>query len=359
MSRIAIIVPGILGSTLWHCTGQERLILWDSDFSANYKRFVAYASLLRWDGRRAEAELLETIRLSSVLPIYKNMWRGTLEWLEATKELGYLTSVIKFPYDWRASLLDTARHLRDALQLCVPADLASEPARQSEIRLTFITHSMGGLVARIAVGLELLHPAWIDRIVHLGTPLRGSPTAFQTAFGSSSLPFLGDFIGLVKGKNQETYFDALREAYKTFPSLYQLFPRAEEPFLYYDPLSRSNPLNETVIESRYREDALKAHNALDAADASFRNYGTRIDVIYTETHLTRRTELEYEVAVVQPSPRYSILNVHAASASGDGTVPAYSACRSEGTVHRHPVINVDHQFMSNSPMVTPLLRGLF
>src|SRR5665213_1886156 len=358
MARVAVVVPGILGSTLTYSDGflvqQE---LWGKSFVTNYRHLIANASLLRWTGRPAEAAVLDYVLLSSKLPFLKRgVWLRTMAWLSASRQFGRSDGVITFPYDWRASLIDTAQRLARALQGRAQNALDVPPA-EDDARFVFIAHSMGGLVVRIAVGLKLLHPAWIDRIVHIGTPLRGSPAAFRTAFGRGDLPLLSELIELVRGKHQETFFNNLRSAFQTFPSIYQLFPREEDPFLYYSHLERSNPLREGVLGPEEIGYAREAHHALDRADEIFGKEQTRIYLIFSDTHLLRRAELEYEVDIDHYGARYRIVHVHAASASGDGTVPAYSARSSAGHISRYPMISLDHAFMCNAPEVVALLQG--
>lgn len=357
--RFAIIVPGILGSALTYATGERHDEIWSANFFANYQLLSSNPSVLEWTGKRAQATLIESASFSLLFPfITRSLWGETLQWLERARTFAP-KRVVRYGYDWRASLLETAEHFgRDLGALAGASLVAPRPAGAPPF--VFLTHSMGGLLVRIAAGLALLHPSWIDRIVHLGSPLLGSPVAFRTAYGRGGLPFLYELIAAVRGKSRFTYLENLRRSFETFPSLYQLFPPAEVPILYRGPLTpRTNPLDERVMSDTARAYALQAHAALREADRVFDASRTPVHLVYTNNLETARTELEYAVDTAGGAvQRYVVGGVYGSSAAGDGTVPDYSASASRGDVHRYPVAGVEHASLCNSPRVTALLGGI-
>src|SRR5215467_466953 len=61
-STRAVIVPGIMGSALTY-KGHE---IWGDNLFANIKRLTENPSVLKWDGRRADARLIHTIQISTI-----------------------------------------------------------------------------------------------------------------------------------------------------------------------------------------------------------------------------------------------------------------------------------------------------
>ena len=116
-------------------------------------------------------------------------------------------SVTVHDYDWRRSL--------DELAAALATRLRNDPAPG----IFLVAHSMGGLVARRAMQSPDL--ARVRRLVTLGTPHSGSFGAVQAIRGSypvvrrlAALDRLhdGDFLAA--------------QVFSTFPSLYQMLPRA-------------------------------------------------------------------------------------------------------------------------------------
>lgn len=110
-----------------------------------------------------------------------------------------------FDYDWRRDISETgavlARHL------------ATEPARD----LTVIGHSMGGLIARIA--LRSTSGPRIQRLVTLGTPHRGSYAPVLAVRGV--YPLVRRLAQIDDVHSAEAL---ARDVFSSFHSLYQMLP---------------------------------------------------------------------------------------------------------------------------------------
>lgn len=131
-------------------------------------------------------------------------------------------AVAAFPYDWRlsveynaAKLVEFAdRHLNRWIATLKGLVVASDgPLRRFDadsIRLCFVAHSMGGLVARRACQ-DLRLAGKVRRIVSLGTPYRGSAKTVSVLNAGSVAPFLDE--------------DAARRLAVTCPGVYDLLPR--------------------------------------------------------------------------------------------------------------------------------------
>jgi hypothetical protein len=108
-------------------------------------------------------------------------------------------------YDWRLGLEDLGRGLA--------ARLLEEPGP-----IAVVAHSMGGLVCRAALGLA--HCERLVRVILLGTPNAGSFAPVQALRGTYAVVRRLARIAPVSA-------EALaQEIFSTFPSLYQLLPRA-------------------------------------------------------------------------------------------------------------------------------------
>ncbi|HET6632886.1 MAG TPA: hypothetical protein VFG73_09300 [Rhodanobacteraceae bacterium] len=119
-------------------------------------------------------------------------------------------------YDWRKPLeLSAAR-------LCRFADEVQgrERAAGRDAALSFVTHSMGGLLLRSALGLRNPRQpfAGIDRVVFIAPPFRG-------AIGAPYALVVGEKDGLFG--TDEDY----RKLARTFPSVYQMTPSWREAAL--------------------------------------------------------------------------------------------------------------------------------
>ncbi len=80
--------------------------------------------------------------------------------------------VVAVPYDFRRSIVEAAERL-DAV---VGAHLRGTSEAERAGRVIVVAHSMGGLVARVWMGLLGRWP-WCRALITLGTPHRGAPKA--------------------------------------------------------------------------------------------------------------------------------------------------------------------------------------
>jgi pimeloyl-ACP methyl ester carboxylesterase len=109
-----------------------------------------------------------------------------------------------FPYDWRQGL--------DKLG----GELAARIAAQAK-PVILIAHSMGGLVARMAVAG--LPRRAVRKLILLGTPNRGSFAPLQALRGT--YPFVR-WLARLDGLHSPRYL--AEKVFGTFPGLYQLLP---------------------------------------------------------------------------------------------------------------------------------------
>lgn len=122
----------------------------------------------------------------------------------ALQAAGY--TVRCFAYDWRLGIAETAA----ALAAC----LGTETARE----ISLVAHSMGGLLARIAMRSE--SGPTVKRLITLGTPHEGSFAPVQAIRGS--YPLVRRLAQIDARHDAEAL---ARDVFSSFHSLYQMLPR--------------------------------------------------------------------------------------------------------------------------------------
>lgn len=359
--RVAVLIPGIMGSSLAYTdAGKVSSEIWGENFYDNYKRLLSNPTLLRWNDIKAEASFLENIYLLIPRLPKHRLWKKLFEYLSNHGEFQKKGRTLKFAYDWRESLLSTAEVLGSFLEEYVQQLAKSENGNLTDYRFVFLTHSMGGLLVRVAIGKSLIKSQNIDRIIHIGSPLQGAPAAFRSLYGKELLPWLSELTTLFKWKNADLFFEHLLDNVRTFPSLYQLLPpKGHSPYLYYSAGQRGNPLSEPYIPLEYQRYANDAHAMLEKAEQVIIENKVKCFTIYTETHNQEKTDVEYRVRpLAPPATGYQIMEAIGRTAWGDGTVPFESACGSLPSCKQNPVKNVTHAFMCNNNKVVDLLHGI-
>jgi hypothetical protein len=359
MGKIAVAVPGIMGSALYYPNSGNHGEIWGEDFQENYRRLIKNPDVLKWTGQTANAKLLRTVRVNNWISFLNvHLWSNSLKFLAERPEFRGGNQLVEFGYDWRAPLNDTAEIFANRL-----SDLVGKPINQPRApslpQFVFLTHSMGGLLVRIALGLNLIEPTWVDRIIHVGSPLKGAPIAFRTAYERSTLPLLNELFTLFHWKNGVLFKKNLLACFKSFPSLYQLMPPLEVRYLYYSPSLITSPLEDKVIPDFCRHLTEEAHEWLIDCERVMVTHKMKVFTIYTAVNVNAQTDLMYRVKVVgHPDPGYLIEEVIGRTVEGDGTVPAQSAIGSALVAQSRSVLNVQHAYLCNSASVVEILATI-
>ncbi|MHB8390981.1 MAG: esterase/lipase family protein [Acidobacteriaceae bacterium] len=365
MRTIPIVVPGIMGSSLRydHFKAGLPLLLWSEDIRLNYERLIKSPGSLSWSGNRAKAALIPDFTVSASIPILGrslslkrvSVWGRVLSWIEQHPAFAH-GKVISFGYDWRGPLIETAAELAICMSEAVGRDV-SLTRDDEDAKFCVVAHSMGGIVALLAIGKGIVHPTWIDRLFLIGTPLNGAPSAFSAAYHEVNLPFFAELFALVRRRNMTLFHKHLLECIRTFPSIYSLLPPQEVPYLYYGHSSRSNPLREDSMPEALRALAIETHSFLLRAREIIGISKVEAYTVYTEVDSRRQTDLEYRVTPHGRDYGYTIEELIASTAYGDGTVPSESA-RGGSPFRFKTVTNVDHAFLCNDPEVVECLTSL-
>jgi hypothetical protein len=364
--RVAVIVPGIMGSTLaYKDAAGAPTEIWGEDFYANYERILKHPERLLLNDKVVNASVLETVDISWRGHRLKKLeiWKLLLDWLATYQACEQPDTILKLGYDWRQSLVKSSVDFADELDDHAAALAKDRSLGSDELRFTFITHSMGGLLLRCAIGKELIATGRIDRIIHIGAPLEGAPKSFVSTYKTGGLPGLREMSHFFHPwKNAGQFFQKALDAMQTFPSAYQLMPPVGHNFLFYSASQHTNPFVDP--QSSVRPDMTAAAAEVQAllvkAEGFIRKdkLNQRTYTIYTEHHSYEDTPWEFEVSARDGvGGGYNFLHDREIDA-GDGTVPASSARGGIGSSTPKAVVNVTHAYMCNDKQVVDILPGI-
>jgi Lecithin:cholesterol acyltransferase len=349
-ARIAVLIPGIMGSTLAY----PNQPLWSDDIYVNYALLRENPYLLTWTGRRADAQLWRTVYfLKRLRVVRKHLWGRTLSYL--AKRAQGINQVIECGYDWRESLQESCKHVVALIENSVGRALDTT-SNNEDPRLVFITHSMGGLLLRVAIGAGRLHLSQIDRIVHYAPPLLGAPVAFRSLVEKASLPYLNEIVGFTRLMNRDKFVSLVYEAFRTFPSLYELLPPSHVTYVRDHRYHIVNPLSGGTLNSQLTSHAVNTHAILAKADQDLYQAGIQVFTIYSQFNSAHKTDMEYRVQPLGPPSNSYQINESWDSLYGDGTVLAESASSSIASTSLK-VADVDHAYMADTQLAVNFLSG--
>lgn len=216
-----IVIPGIMGSRLRLSNAGERR--WDVDDDIEMARWLI-ANIVDMRGwlhhKHSSATLItdgpytpeqNTRGWGTISSTY---YRELLLHLETEINLGPAIHcpVYAFGYDWRKSNGDSARRLIDFTR----ATLATEGAQD----VIFVTHSMGGLVARAAIKRD----PWLKRttigVVHLAQPACGAPVAYRRLYDGAGFFSDGWQVACLMGREPADTF----HLFSALPGALELLP---------------------------------------------------------------------------------------------------------------------------------------
>ena len=351
--KTVALVPGIMGSILYYPRQPSDVEIWGENLLDNYKRIFKQPHVLDWVGEPAQSRLLKEIRISNLLPFSKRtLYKKIAEYAQT---LPGISSVIECSYDWRDSILNSCLTMTYRLRRNLSVELESPPSDGH--KLVFIAHSLGGLVVKAAIAKGMIHPERVDRVIYVGSPLHGAPSAFRSKYSDVDLPLFSEFSWLFRSVRKDVFKRCFLSSMRTFPSLSQLLPAKDIEYICYSPISRTNPLSETFMEEAERTAALEVHDACRQADLILQNAKVSTFAIYTAACSTIKTDHSYLVKAIANPSGYDIIQPYYTDWDGDGTVPAYSA-RGDDNCRRLPVVNCQHAFMCENRAVLDSLSKI-
>ncbi|MFI6094156.1 esterase/lipase family protein [Lentzea sp. NPDC051213] len=248
MSDLVVVLPGILGSTLRDKDG----MVWEVSGKAALRAVLSLGGTLKrlklpsGIGDEHPGDGVEPVALMSDLHVIPGIWTPLKGYDRVTRKLislGYTTekgTLLPFAYDWRLSnryngaLL--ARRVGEALDRIGP-----------NAKVSFVCHSMGGLVARWCIE-QCGMAERTDKLITMGTPYRGAASALDQLVN-----------GVRKGLGP--FGIDLTEFARSLPSLHQLLPEyacIESP----NGLVKTTETTVPELDTKMVEDAMAFHGAL-------------------------------------------------------------------------------------------------
>ncbi len=214
-----ILMPGIMGSRLELDPVQDAPSQWDPDSLTTMAAWLGAEvdPMRRALHHRNPARLLGDDAPYSADRIARGWGRISadfygpmLEHLESELE-HFACPVYAFGYDWRQTNVDSA----DKLRIFTAEVLRREAATE----VIVVTHSMGGIVLRLATRHEWMR----DRVlaaIHLAQPAGGAPVAYRRCFDGLSYSNDGFFMKHLLGGSAKGVFDV----FSALPGALELLP---------------------------------------------------------------------------------------------------------------------------------------
>ncbi|MGW4125888.1 esterase/lipase family protein [Nocardia sp. NPDC004711] len=311
---LIVVIPGIMGSTL----EKDGKPFWSNRLGAladsilHLNRNVDYLCVPDGLGDDHPDDGVVPTDLMGNIHVVPGLWSpvqgyGTL--VSRLRRIGFndipnsssAPNLVLFPYDWRLSNRYNARRLKTVVERALTRWREAAPQNQ-QAQVTFVCHSMGGLVARwyIAVegGAEVT-----NKLITFGTPYRGSLKAVLT-LANGPVPALAKV-----GVN-------LHPAVLSLPSTHQLLPS-------YACVERDGELHHIDVQevpgvpSKAVTDAMNFYRCLEAAELHTEYNPMRHAVIGTmQRTITSLTVTNGNLVVNH--------TLNGEDHGGDGTVPAAS-----------------------------------
>ena len=195
---LVVVLPDCMASHLWNEAARDRLWFDPGSLALGGLEKIAYGNAA---DRSIKAEKL-----------------FTLFYGELCKSLIGSHRVVRFAYDWRRPLQETAVELATRLKaLLQETAVSGQPVR-------LLAHGMGGLVVRALVKTD--EPLWNElmgrsgaRFVMLGTPNQGSHQMVETLLGKS------DLIRKLARIDSRHSMQQILTVMAGFPGMLQLLPK--------------------------------------------------------------------------------------------------------------------------------------
>jgi pimeloyl-ACP methyl ester carboxylesterase len=303
MTRVAIVVPGIMGSEL-RLNGE---VIWPGSFLS---LFLPYGKMNELMNPNLDAT--DLIRTYSVSTQYAKL----IEDLERCgfRENDAKPTLFVCPYDWRKDNALSAKTLADVIDKAFNT-------HPGNAEISLIAHSMGGLISRyyLESGDFNARPGFasVRQLITLGTPHRGAGLALAAAVGMEKRLFLS-------AEQVKQLVSDVR-----YPALYQLLPPVGEPFVW-DEEKTSEFGTIDIYDQQVAQTLGLVQQNLQAAkdfhaklDMAKRPVNQGKPVRYFFFVGTHQNTISYIRLLKTPDNKYRVRKVELEGA-GDGTVPSWS-----------------------------------
>lgn len=313
---LVVVLPGITGSTLRTKEG----LIWSPTPGAILKAIKTFGGsvnalrLPKGIGDDHPGDGVEPVALMNDLHVIPGIWtpvKGYDKLLARLRSLGYTEqtgNLLPVPYDWRLSNRYNARRLTKIVEPAL--ERWRTKSKQPTAQLTFVCHSMGGLIARWYIEKEG-GAGHTHKLITLGTPYRGAAKALDQ---------------LVNGAHQRLgplSFDLTTFA-RTLPSLHQLLPEYACIQDGTQELLKTTEATVPELDHHQLTDAMRFHTDLRAAEAARPASLTTTHAIVGIQQNTPTTARLTTTGALGILPDYTGKALY-----GDGTVPLVAACRAD------------------------------
>jgi hypothetical protein len=348
MRRVVIFIPGIMGSRLRQ--ENDGALLWHESVRDSFSKMAENPSLFKLDSHtklRADG-ILSSINICG-WPLFHLCKRLRKE-MAARQQMEYT----EFAYDWRQNLFNVAQQLGDWTCEHYGFQQTDEGKQypRDDIRLRIVAHSMGGIVAALALMQGHLDPYNVDRFITIGTPFLGAPAAFRGLFDLGYLPGLTWLESVVNFRlDRRNCRKNMREAFQSFQSTYQLLPHENERFVEVEGMGRIHPFELKNIADHWKNAARQVHNHM-VAFADFIDQHPKIQTHFIYTNDPNSTD-----SIYRASAGYSSFEEVQCfyNTSGDGTVEDASSSLRYNRIRSTPVAGAKHAYMCNNKRVVDLV----
>ncbi len=236
-------LPGVMGSRLY-MSGSTENQLWEPNRNTDVKKLFLDSVGQSINSIFTKDIIVKTNFLGGLPHVDKDIYKDFVAYLNTVKKQNVITDYSAVPYDWRMSadyILDQGIVLKDKnvdlIQVMKDLQKTSKTGK-----VTIITHSNGGLVAKQLVlelqrlGLEGL----VDKIIFVAMPEYGTAQAITALILGHNQSLAG---GLIMRSS------IARELAKNMPTAYMLLP--SEKYYVFSPNS-DKLLQETFIRNHSR-----------------------------------------------------------------------------------------------------------
>jgi pimeloyl-ACP methyl ester carboxylesterase len=355
MKDLLIFVPGAMASCLrvsssGTLSGKK---LWYEDQSNSLSQLASNPSLYKWDPH-ISIEPYSILTHVRVFFIKRDIYGALGKALQSLDNYDYA----EFPYDWRQDIRLTAKKLGEWLHShhSFKIDETGVQSKENQPRLSIIGHSMGGLVAAMALMKGYIHPENISKLITIGTPFYGAPAAFRALFEEGYLPCMHWLNRTINWRrDRRKCKQVLLEAIQSFCGVYQLLPPVSDKYVDLEDGRTINPLTESQIDKNMRDAATETHQELALFHDFLKRYPS-IQHHFIYGDYPNNTEKLYMANVSPTGRNYDNLRCYKLT-HGDGTVPVTSSSIETSPASKAPVVGATHAFMCADTRVIDLISA--
>jgi pimeloyl-ACP methyl ester carboxylesterase len=371
MSLLTIFIPGIMGSSLKQPAAAGGMQLWSEDALASLSQITGRPALLQYSSSSSVevGNVLEEIWVGGWKKSLCGRLRREMRKLEEDGQFLY----DEFPYDWRQNIDGAARRLGMWLTANHGFTIndQGDQEQHQDNQLNIITHSMGSLVAALAIMGGCIHPSNVRRLICIGAPFLGAPASFSATYTTGYLPFMEWVEKWVnKGKNKQTRLSAILQALQSFISTFQLLPHHGHSFVKIKGGGWIHPLSDNIIDPAIKSEVIKIHTLMNSFEQFLVNNGITYHFIFGTSppgwfgglnNTPYQFKAKHGTNPVTGLATYEeVKPVWGGWTIGDGTVPVDSATiyRSGDPATRTGIPGVEHAYMCNNSTVVNKVKQL-